>query len=92
MVANLDAVCVAPKPLDASTYVNSWIVPPWVMPLAFKAGMGQGPPECVNGMTMDEQGDLVLYRKLCAEDYERYPGLIGADEVWIVLRLDFPDN
>jgi hypothetical protein len=62
------------------------------MPLAFKAGMGQGPPECVNGMTMDAEGDLVLYRKLCAQDYENYPSLIGADEVWIIMKLDFPDN
>lgn len=92
MQANVETVCVAPQPPAASCGVESWIVPPWVMPLAFKAGMGQGPSTCVNGMTMDNEGDLVLYRKLCEQDYVDYPSLVGAEEVWIVLKLDFPDN
>jgi hypothetical protein len=76
-----------PQILRPSAYVSSWCVPRWVMPIAFKIGAGRGAPEAVNGITVDEGGDLVLYRKVTLDDYEKHPELIGVDEVWVTMRL-----
>lgn len=68
-------------------YTSIWMVPRWVMPISFKIGSGQGGNLAVNGISVDEDGDLVLYRKITLDDYEKHPELIGVDEVWVTMRL-----
>ena len=58
-------------------------VDPWVMPLAFSIGNGLGPIESVNGIGFDLEGDLLLYRKITSDDWDRFPQLMGISEVWI---------
>lgn len=88
---DMEQIAAAPSAPTPACMVSTWHVPKWVMPMAFKIGYGQGPKEVVNGINVDQDGDLVLYRKLCAEDYERYPELVGADEVWISVHLPIAD-
>jgi hypothetical protein len=59
--------------------------------MTFNVGYGLGPIGVVNGISVDEDGDLVLYRKVCDQDREKYPDLGGVDEVWITMRLPVTD-
>lgn len=59
----------------------------WVMPMAFWILNGYGPRDAFNGISVDEQGDMVIYRRLCHEDWKRHVQLIGVEEVWISIRI-----
>ncbi len=74
------------------TYVSSWLVPKWIAPITFKIGAGRGAPEAVNGISVDEAGDMVFYRKITLDDYEKHPELIGVEEVWVTMRMNLDDG
>lgn len=76
-----------PQKLRPGCYVTTWCVPKWVMPMTYKISAGMGGETAVNGISVDEDGDLVLYRKVTLDDYEKHPELIGVDEIWISMRL-----
>ena len=85
-----DLIPSAPPPPDAITII-AWTHPQWIMPIAYAVGTGQGSHDAINGIGIDDYGDLVLYRKIQPQDCERHPQLIGVDEVWITIQLPMND-
>ena len=62
-------------------------VEPWVMPLSFQIASGNGPAGAVNELSFSPEGDLILYRKITPNDWDRVPTLMGIEEVWIQFKI-----
>jgi len=86
-----DVECPArPKFSQSMGYYSA--PPSWVLPLSVSIAHGGGVPEAKNGIGFTPECDLLLYRKLSKEDYDRFPLLEGIDEVWITYRINWEDD
>lgn len=92
-MSNLDPVARGIPFMPSSLFMEHipvYQVPGWILPTAFRILHGSEPPgapEGTNGIGVNEEGDLVLYRKIPPDDTLQHLGLIGVDEVWIVIAL-----
>ena len=75
-----------PDPPRRDEWNHVFLVPPWVMPIAFAAGTGLG-EGAVNGVGLTDLGDLLLYREITGQDRYQFPHLYGIHDVWIVFKL-----
>ena len=77
-----------PDPPKEGSWTSAVTAPNWVMPMAFAAANGHDHERAINGIGFSEpEGDLLLYRRFTADDWERYPMLYGISEAWIVFAL-----
>lgn len=80
-----------PVPPKAYSYVSVFGPPTWVMPMTFTICNEHVPHSEDNGVGIDADGDLLLYRKITEQDVARYPSLVGMHEIWISMRLSASD-
>ena len=72
-------------------WISTLNIPAWVRPLSNSISHGGGAPEAINGIGFSQTGDLLLYRKLSREDYDRFPLLEGVAEVWIDYEMKWEE-
>lgn len=80
--------CPPPTPTNSnreSIFVSFY--PEWVVALCIRAmnGWNEGIPD--NYLGCDENGDLVIYRKLVTADYASFPNLGAIEEIWLTYEL-----
>ncbi len=78
---------VPPRP-ETALYINTAIVPEWLTSLAVLLSNGIGGE--ANGLTFDDHGNLVCYRRLSVMDKKAFPYLETVNEVWITIALPEP--
>ena len=70
-------------------YTNS--VPSWIVPVSLSIVQGYLDSEqnqSADGeITSDQEGNIVLRRKLYKEDWDLLPALGGVNEVWITFHI-----
>lgn len=76
-----------PRPNPPGYTAMAHSVPVWVKPLSASIVFGGGTPEAENSIGFTADGDIMLYRRLSKEDWDKFPSLYGVDSVWIVYRL-----
>lgn len=81
------AVDAYPLPPKDGLYTRVSSVPTWIIPIAVAITRGESIETGVNGIGADENGDLILYRKLDSYDWSRIPALAHVAEVWICIEL-----
>ena len=66
-------------------------MPSWIVPIALSIVQGYLDSEqnqTTDGdITSDQEGNIVLRRKLCKEDWDLLPALGGVNEVWITFNI-----
>ena len=82
---------VPQPPKDGMCYSGAVQVPTWIIPMTLAIMNGTGPDAAVNGIGLDDAGDLLLYRKVNKGDWDRLPELIGISEIWIAIELPITD-
>ena len=77
-------VLTVPLIPPAGVWESVLTIPPWVMPVSFWIGNGRDHEQgAINGIDFNIFGDLILYRKILSVDRERYPELVGIEDIWL---------
>ena len=75
-----------PLPPVAREFVYCNHVPDWLSPLAMRLVNGVDGPDR-SGISFDQHGNLVFYRKITEGDRHAFTFLEKVDELWITLDM-----
>ena len=72
--------------------VTIGFVPAWVVAVSVMALNGFNAGSACNGIGCDEEGNLLLYRKLSEKDKSNFPLLNHVEEVWFTYEFPIGDD
>jgi len=76
-----------PEPPVTKGVTFTAYTPTWLAPLLQRLAVGLDEDPGKNGITFDEDGGFVFYRKIGRADAETFAFLGELDEIWITFHL-----